>query len=165
MGMPPPEAGPHSTIPPRIWGGNIDCRELVAGTRLFLPIPVEGGLFSAGDGHAAQADGEVSLQGIECPIEDGVLTFVLHEGLTLETPRARTADSWLTFGFHADLFQASLIALRAMITIMESEYNVDTPTALNLASLVVDMWITQVANQVLGVHAVLADNKLTRLGG
>ena len=69
LGMPPPEPGVHSTIPPRRWGGNIDCKELVAGTTLFLPIPVDGALFSAGDGHAAQGDGEVSGTAIECPAQ------------------------------------------------------------------------------------------------
>ena len=65
MGMPPPEPGAHSTIPPRRWGGNLDCKELVAGSTLYLPIPVDGALFSAGDGHAAQGDGEVSGTAIE----------------------------------------------------------------------------------------------------
>ena len=65
LGMPPEEPGVHSTIPPRRCGGNIDCKELVAGTTLYLPIPVDGALFSAGDGHAAQGDGEVSGTAIE----------------------------------------------------------------------------------------------------
>ena len=67
LGMPPDEPGVHSTIPPRRCGGNIDCKELVAGTTLYLPIPVDGALFSAGDGHAAQGDGEVSGTAIESP--------------------------------------------------------------------------------------------------
>ena len=67
LGMPPAESGIHSTIPPRRCGGNIDCKELVAGTTLYIPIPVDGALFSAGDGHAAQGDGEVSGTAIECP--------------------------------------------------------------------------------------------------
>src|SRR5207237_8614762 len=67
LGMPPPEPGVHSTIPPRRWGGNIDCKDLVAGTTLYLPVPVEGALFSAGDGHAAQGDGEISGTAIETP--------------------------------------------------------------------------------------------------
>jgi len=69
LGMPPPEPGIHPTAPPRIWGGNIDCKELVEGTRLYLPIPVDGALFSAGDCHARQGDGEVSQLAIECPLE------------------------------------------------------------------------------------------------
>ena len=69
VGMPPPEPGVHSTIPPRRFGGNIDCKELVAGTTLYLPVPVDGALLSAGDGHAAQGDGEVSGTAIECPLD------------------------------------------------------------------------------------------------
>ena len=68
MGMPPDEPGRHSTGPPRRCGGNIDCKELVAGTTLYLPIPVDGALVSAGDGHAAQGDGEVSQLAIEAPV-------------------------------------------------------------------------------------------------
>src|SRR5437764_619671 len=89
MGMPPPEPGVHSTIPPRRSGGNIDCKELVAGSTLFLPILVEGALFSAGDGHARQGDGEVCGTAIECPSE-ATLTLSVRDNLPLEWPLART---------------------------------------------------------------------------
>ena len=78
--MPPPEPGVHPTAPPRRWGGNIDCKELVAGTTLFLPIPVDGALFSAGDGHARQGDGEVSQTAIECPLDRLELTLSVADG-------------------------------------------------------------------------------------
>jgi acetamidase/formamidase len=81
MGMPPPEPGVHSTAPPRVWGGNIDCKELVEGTRLYLLIPVDGALFSAGDCHARQGDGEISQVAIECPLERGELTLDVIDGL------------------------------------------------------------------------------------
>jgi acetamidase/formamidase len=90
MGMPPDEPGVHSTIPPHIWGGNMDCKELVVGSRLYLPIPVEGGLFSVGDGHAAQGDGEIGGTAIECPMEQVELTFQLHDDLPVTTPTANT---------------------------------------------------------------------------
>ncbi len=90
LGMPPPEGGVHSTIPPRPWGGNIDCKELVAGATLFLPIPVDGALFSAGDGHAAQGDGEVSGTAIETPVE-AQLTLDVRDDLELQlAARARS---------------------------------------------------------------------------
>jgi len=79
IGMPPPEPGEHSTIPPRRWGGNIDCKALVAGTQLWLPVPVDGALVMAGDGHGAQGDGEVSGTAIECPLERAVLRFELRD--------------------------------------------------------------------------------------
>ena len=86
MGMPPPEPGVHSTGPLAAWGGNMDCKELVAGTTLYLPIPVEGALFSAGDGHAVQGDGEVSGTAIEAPTR-AQLTLDLQDEPVLEWPR------------------------------------------------------------------------------
>lgn len=160
LGMPPPEAGKHPTAPPRIWGGNLDCKELVAGTTLYLPVPVEGGLFSAGDGHGVQGDGEVCVTAIECPLERLSLTFHVREDMSLKTPRARVHGSWITFGLHEDLWQATIMALDAMVDFIASEYNMPRQHALGLASLVVDMRITQIANGTLGVHALLPDNAI-----
>ncbi len=122
LGMPPGQPGIHSTIPPRITGGNIDCKELVAGSTLYLPIEVAGGLFSAGDGHAVQGDGEVCVTAIECPIERVDITFHLHKELRLTTPRAETPAGWLTFGFHKDLNEATMIALEAMVELISERY-------------------------------------------
>jgi acetamidase/formamidase len=93
LGMPPPEPGVHSTGPPRPWGGNIDCKELVAGTTLFLPISVDGALFSAGDGHARQGDGEVSQTAIECPLDRLALTLSIDGPPELKSPIAWTRIS------------------------------------------------------------------------
>jgi acetamidase/formamidase len=155
LGMPPPEAGVHSTIPPRPWGGNIDCKELVAGSTLYLPIPVDGALFSAGDGHARQGDGEVSGTAIECPLEQVQLTLDLRPDLRLETPVARTAEAWLTFGFDEDLDTAADKAVAAMIALLEREHGLTPAQALALASVVVDLRVTQVVNGAKGVHALL----------
>lgn len=155
MGMPPAEAGQHSTQPPRATGGNIDCKELVEGTILYLPVAVDGGLFSTGDGHAAQGDGEVSNTAIECPIDDVQLTFQLHPDLRIKTPRAWTRTGWLTFGFDENLNVATQTALDAMLDLMVEQRGVTRADALALASVVVDLRITQIANKVLGVHAVL----------
>ena len=160
LGMPPPEPGVHSTTPPRRFGGNIDCKELVAGTTLFLPIPVKGARFSAGDGHALQADGEVSGTAIECPVERAVLTLDLRDDLPLELPLARTADAWLSFGFHRDLDTAADLALDGMLALLAREHGLARAEALALASLLVDLRVTQVVNEVKGVHAMLADDAL-----
>ena len=97
-------------------GGNIDCAELVAGTTLFLPIPVDGALFSAGDGHGRQGDGEVSQLAIECPVERAELTLSRpRRPRSSTTPVAPTADAWLTFGFDEDLDEAAAIAIEAML--------------------------------------------------
>jgi acetamidase/formamidase len=155
MGMPPAEPGIHATAPPRSTGGNIDCKELVAGTSLFLPVAVEGGLFSTGDGHAAQGDGEVSETAIEVPIEECDLTLILHGEMRISTPRARTAEGWLTFGFHEDLDEATFRALDAMLELLGEQYGMGRAEALAMAGIVVDLRVTQVANGVKGVHALL----------
>ena len=154
LGMPPIGHGAHSTGPPRRQGGNIDCAELVAGSTLFLPIPVDGALFSAGDGHARQGDGEVSGTAIECPAE-ATLTLSLADDLTLEWPIALTADAWLTFGFDEDLDLAFEIAVEGMLELMRREHGLERRDALALASVAVDLRVTQAVNGVKGVHAVL----------
>ena len=157
IGMPPDEAGMHSTGPPRPSGGNIDCKELVAGTTLFLPVSVDGALVSAGDGHGAQGDGEVSGSAIECAVEAQV-TLDLRDDLSLRWPIARTASAWLTFGFDEHLGRAARIAVDGMLDLMEREHGLPRNDALGLASVAVDLRVTQVVNGALGVHAVLRDD-------
>ena len=161
MGMPPNEPGVLSTGPPRATGGNLDCKELIAGTRLFLPIALEGGLFSVGDGHAAQGDGESSGTAIECPMERVELTFVLHDAMPITAPRAETAEGWLTLGLHEDLQEATYLALDGMLTLMNEKYGLSRADALALASVTVDLRITQIVNGVRGVHAVLPHGAIT----
>ena len=157
MGMPPIGHGVHATIPPRPQGGNIDCKELVVGTTLYLPIPVDGALFSAGDGHAAQGDGEVSGTAIECPSR-AQLTLDLRDDLPLDYPCARIDGAWLTFGFDENLGVAAKKAVDGMVALLGREHGLDAQDALALASVVVDLRVTQVVNWQLGVHAVLRDD-------
>jgi acetamidase/formamidase len=159
-GVAPAEPGEHSTIPPRAQGGgNIDCRELVAGSTLYLPVQVPGALLSLGDGHAAQGDGEVGGTAVECPMTTELVVEVLPDrpvpGIHALTPAGR-----ITFGFDADLNEATAEALAAMLTWLQSSYGVDRPTALALASAAVHLRVTQVANQVWGVHALLPHGAL-----
>ena len=163
MGMPVNKRGVLSTAPPRVTGGNIDCRELVAGSTLYLPIGVSGGLFSTGDGHGVQGDGEASVLALECPIERVELTFHLHPNLHLPTPRAHTPIGWLTLGFHEDLDEATFIALDAMLNLMiEQQPDLTRGQALGLASLIVDLRVTQIVNGAKGVHAVLPHGALQK---
>jgi acetamidase/formamidase len=155
IGLPPAEPGEYSTIPPRAFrGGNIDCRELVAGSSLYLPVTVPGALLCMGDGHAAQGDGEVSGTAIECPMTTEVVLDVITgppvPGIHAETPAGR-----ITFGFNEDLNTAMGDALDAMLTWMQLLYDLDKASTLALASPTVDLRVTQVANEVWGVHAVL----------
>jgi acetamidase/formamidase len=154
LGMPPPEPGIHPTPPPRIWGGNIDCNLLVPGTTLFLPIPVDGAPFSAGDGHARQGDGELGQFAIECPLERLRLTLGLRDDLELATALAWTPDAWVTLGFHEDLDEAAAIAAGAMLDLMGRELGVEPSEALALSTALVDLRVTQLVNGVRGVHAV-----------
>jgi len=157
MGMSPPEPGIHPTAPPRRWGGNIDCTLLGAGATLYLPIPVDGALFSAGDGHARQGDGEVSQLAIECPMERVELTLDVRDDMPLEAPVARIDEAWVTFGLDEDLDEAAALAVDGMLALMAREHGLERRDALALASIVVDLRVTQLVNGVRGVHALLRD--------
>jgi acetamidase/formamidase len=149
------EPGEHSTNPPRaVGGGNIDCKELVAGSTLYLPVSLPGALLSIGDGHAAQGDGEVSGTAIETGMTTELQVDLVTDrpvpGVHAETPAGR-----ITFGFSLDLNAAMGDALDAMLTWLQASYDLDKATALALASPVVDLKVTQVANDAWGVHALL----------
>jgi acetamidase/formamidase len=149
------EPGEHSTVPPRpVGGGNIDCKELVAGSVLYLPVAVPDALLSVGDGHAAQGDGEVAGTAIECgmttEIQLDLVTGRQVPGVHAETPAGR-----ITFGFSPDLNDAMGDALDAMLTWLQAIYGLDKASSLALASPVLDLRVTQVANESWGVHALL----------
>ncbi len=155
LGMPPDEPGEHSTVPPRAaGGGNIDCRELVAGSTLYLPVTVPGARLCLGDGHAAQGDGEVAGTAIECAmtteLQLDLVTSPPVPGIHAVTPAGR-----ITFGFAEDLNEAMADALDAMLAWLVALLGVDKGAALALASPAVSLRVTQVANGVWGVHAVL----------
>jgi acetamidase/formamidase len=160
MGMPPAALGRHSTGPPRSTGGNLDCKELVAGSTLYLPIAVPGALFSVGDGHAAQGDGEVSGTAIECPMECVEITFTLERELRLTGPRAVTPAGWITFGFDEDLDEAAAIAVESMLSLLGELYGLGRLEALGLASVVADVRVTQLVNGVCGAHVLLPHGAL-----
>jgi acetamidase/formamidase len=155
VGMPPDQPGEHSTIPPRpAGGGNIDCRSLVAGSVLYLPVTVPGAMLCVGDGHAAQGDGEVSGTAIECG-----MTTVMDVDLVADVPvngiHATTPSARITFGFSQNLNEAMTAALDAMLGWMQTLFGLPKVEALALASVAVNLRITQVANEVWGVHALL----------
>ncbi|MCJ8330059.1 MAG: acetamidase/formamidase family protein [Lentisphaeria bacterium] len=159
MGMPPDLPGIHPTYPPRYCGGNLDCKELTAGSTLYLPISTEAALFSCGDGHARQGDGEVSGQAIECMIDNVELEFEVHD-YHIRMPRIENESGWFTLGLHADLKEASYIALEEMLDLMCDRYELARKEAIALASCVVDLRITQIVNGTRGVHAYLAKDAI-----
>jgi acetamidase/formamidase len=141
-------------------GGNLDCRELVVGARLFLPIEVEGALVSVGDAHAAQGDGEVAGSAIECVMERARLRFVLHEAPGLDGPFAETPAGLLTLGLGATLDEAAERATAAMIRLLAQRLGVEPQEAAALASVAVHLRVTQMVNGVRGVHALLPHGAL-----
>lgn len=156
IGVAPELTGEHSTIPPRtVGGGNIDCKDLVAGSTLYLPVAVADAVLSLGDGHAAQGDGEVGGTAIECPMTTTLTVDLVREQRPIESIHAETPAGRITFGFDADLNVATGDALDAMVRWMQAILDVDKSTALALASTSVDLRVTQVANQTWGVHALL----------
>lgn len=164
IGLPPAEPGEHSTLPPRTQGGgNIDCRDLVAGSTLYLPVTVPGALLLLGDGHAAQGHGEVAGTAIECPMTTEV-TLDLHTTAPVSGIHAVTPTARMTFGFDEDLNNAVTAALAGMVDWIQHVYGLDRSVALALASPVVDLHVTQIASDTWGAHAVLPHNAIqTRL--
>lgn len=160
IGMPPAEVGIHSTIPPRGCDGNLDCREWVPGSRLFLPISVSGAMLSVGDGHAMQGDGEVAGVAIECPMETEV-ELHLHTDRPLQTPRAETPAGRLTLGLGSNLDEATTAALDAMVDWICELHPMPRGRALAFASLAVDLRITQIVNQTVGVRALWQEDRWT----
>ncbi len=158
MGVaPPPGYGTISTIQPREHGGNLDNKELTQGATLFLPVWAEGALFSAGDGHGVQGDGEVCINALEICLT-GTFTFTLHKaaGAPLLTyPRAETLTHYISMGMHEDLDQAMKQALRQMIAFIASRTNLSREQAYQFCSLAVDFHVTQTVNGEKGVHGLL----------
>jgi len=160
MGVaPPPAYGTISTIQPREHGGNLDNKELTAGSTLFLPVWADGARFSAGDGHGVQGDGEVCINALEICLT-GTFTLVLHKGggasnPLLSYPRAETPTHFLTMGMHEDLDQAMKQALRQMIAFICGRTNLSREQAYQFCSLAVDFHVTQTVNGEKGVHGLL----------
>jgi acetamidase/formamidase len=159
-GMPADLPGVQSTTPPRVHGGNFDCQALVAGSTLYLPVAVEGGLISFGDGHAAQGDGESCGTGIECPMSLVDVTLGLVQEPILATPYASTPSGWVTLGVDEDLQQAHDMALAAMQAFVSSRLGVGLRTALALISVAADVRVTQTVNTTKGVHVILPHGAL-----
>ena len=162
MATSPPAAwGPVASPPPRRNGGNMDNKELVAGTTLYLPIHVDGALFSAGDGHGVQGDGEVCITAIETGL---IGTFELHvrDDMALEWPLAETPTHMITMAFDPDLDDAVVIALRDMIKLICARTGISREDAYTLCSLAADLRVTQVVNGAKGIHVMLEKALLQR---
>ena len=155
MGVaPPPEFGTIASKEPRIHGGNLDNKEMTAGSTLFLPVWVPGANFSVGDGHGVQGDGEVCVTALEMCLT-GTFTFILHKATSLKMPRAETPTHFISMGLNEDLDQAMKQALREMIAFICSRSNLSREQAYSFCSLAVDFHVTQTVNGEKGVHGLL----------
>jgi len=163
MGVaPPPAAGRVNSAPPGIHAGNLDNKELVAGTTLYIPVHVPGALFEVGDGHAGQGNGEVDITALETSLT-GTLEFVVHKDMHLTWPRAETPTAYITMGTDEDLTKAAKIALREMIDYLQQEKHLSKDDAYMLASVAADLEITQVVDGTRGAHMLLPKNIFTSL--
>jgi acetamidase/formamidase len=155
MGVaPPPSWGRIDSRPPDAYGGNLDNKELLPGARLFLPVFNDGALFSVGDGHAAQGNGEVNQTAIETSL-DGHFRLSVLKGRKLHRPMAVTPTHILTMAFHEDLNQAARLATRDMIEVLNDDFEMDFRDAYRLCSVAADLNVTQFVNGNRGIHVML----------
>ena len=171
MGVAPAEDGEFRTRPPGIFGGNMDVRELCTGATLYLPVLNRGALFSAGDAHAAQGDGEVSINGVECPA-DVTLRFNVHKqrslpGPMVETPAGRNleidagAGEWIVVESSADAVGAARAATSRMIDLLVDRWGFSAVHAYLLCSVAMNLRLSQVVNEpIYTVSAVISKRSL-----
>lgn len=144
-----------SSGPPGAHAGNLDNKELVAGSTLYLPVHVPGALLSIGDGHALQGDGEVTITALETSLRGTVQIFV-RKGKQIRWPRAETPTHYITMGLHPDLNEAARMATREMIDFLVSEKKMSRDEAYIFCSLAVDLHVTQIVDDTKGIHAMVA---------
>ena len=160
MGVAPPLAvGRVSSNPPSTHAGNLDNKELVAGTTLWIPVHVTGALFEIGDGHAAQGDGEVDQTGIETSLR-GRVQLTVRKGMTLKWPRAETDTYFISMGTDVDLTVATRIAIQEMVDFLAATKKMDKHQAYQLTSLAGDVAITQLVDGTMGVHVKMPKSDL-----
>ncbi len=155
MGVaPPPANGRVNSGPPWIHAGNLDNKELVAGTTLYIPVHAKGALFQVGDGHAGQGNGEVDITALETALT-GTFEFTVRKDLRLKWPRAETPTHFIAMGIHEDLTEAARIALRETLDFLVVQKGLNREDAYMLASSAVDFCITQLVDGNKGVHAMI----------
>jgi acetamidase/formamidase len=155
MGDAPPEsAGRFNSAPPWVMAGNLDNKDLVAGTTLYIPVHAQGALFEVGDGHAGQGDGEVDITALETSLI-GTFQFIVRKDLHLKWPRAETPTHYITMGLNDDLNACATLAVREMIDFLVTEKHLSRDDAYMLASVAADLHITELVDGNKGVHMML----------
>jgi acetamidase/formamidase len=161
MGVAPPAPGMLSSMEPREFGGNMDNKELVEGTIAYFPVWVKDALFSTGDAHATQGNGEVSGTAMETSMRSAALEFHVRKDMHLARPMAETPTHWITMAFDPDLDVAAKTALRDMICFLGTRWGLCPHDAYSLSSLAVDLEVTQVVDGNRGIHAMLPKSLFT----
>jgi len=162
MGVAPsPATGRASSVMPSYFGGNLDNKELGAGAVLYLPVSVEGALFSCGDGHALQGDGEVCLTAVETGLT-GTFRIDLVKGAKLDAPYAETKTHLIAMAFDEDLDEAARVALRRLIALIVARTTLTSGDAYQLCSLAADLHVTQLVNRSKGIHAMIRHDILAQ---
>ena len=155
MGVAPPESyGRINSAPPGVHAGNMDNKELVAGSTLYLPVHAKGALFEIGDGHAGQGNGEVDITALETSLT-GTLQFVLRKDLKVKYPRAETPTYYISMGFDDDLSEATRLAVRNMIDFLVNDMHMTRDDAYMLISVAGDVDISELVDGNKGVHVML----------
>jgi acetamidase/formamidase len=158
MGVAPATQGKLSTTPPGVHGGNMDLRELQEGTILYLPVHVKGALFSAGDAHAVQGDGEVSLAALETGMKEARLGLRIRKDMKLNMPMAETPSDWIFMGYNKSLDEAVKIALREAIKWLSGNKGLTNSEAYALLSLAASVRVTQTVDIEKGIHVMVPKN-------
>ena len=158
---PAPALGRVSSNPPSRHAGNLDNKELVAGTTLYIPVFVKGALLELGDGHAAQGDGEVDQTAIETNLR-GRIQVVVRKDMKLEWPRGETPTHWITMGTDTSLVVATKTAIKEMVTFLQEHRGITQTQAYQAASMAADLRITQLVDGNVGVHMMIDKRYLTR---
>jgi len=155
MGDAPPESAGHwNSGPPWIMAGNLDNKDLVAGTTLYIPVHAPGALFEVGDGHAGQGDGEVDITALETSLI-GTFQFIVRKDMHLKWPRAETPTHYITMGLNDDLNASATLAVREMIDFLVSEKHLSRDDAYMLSSVAADLHITELVDGNKGVHMMI----------
>ncbi len=160
---PPPERGRVSSAPPDIHAGNLDNKELVAGTKLYIPVHVPGALLQLGDGHAAQGDGEVDITALETSLV-GTLDVIVRKDMHLTWPRGETPTHWIAMGADKDLVTATKTAVRQAIDFLVTEKKLSREDAYMLVSVGCDVSITQLVDGNVGAHVMIPKSLFAKKG-
>lgn len=157
IGLGVPEDGMWSNVPPGKHGGNLDNKELISGSVLYLPVLVKGGMLKVGDAHLAQGNGEVNLNALEGAFKNITLKITVRKDLSslIDWPFASTPTHWITMGMHTDLLESSKMAVRNAIKFLGAHYGMTPLDAYAFCSMAVDLNVTQLVDYALGIHAMI----------